>query len=382
MSIVKRAVRHSQLSMHASGLTDVGTPPFLIFFINSICNLKCEHCFVWSRLNKKDDLSFEEIVTLSEDLGPIENLNLSGGEPFMRPDFAEVCQQFIRHNGVKQIYVPSNGYYTEKTITAIEKVLEEPDLELFAVEISLDGMPAFHDEFRGNPRSFAKAMETYDALALLQERDPRLRIHSIATVTEGNVDDIKQLTTYLFERCPKMDHHNLALIRGDRKNASLRGPALAAYQELDRYAKRLWAGREEGRFGAIVDPMLTWAKVKTAEQRRQIIPCKAGILTGVIYSNGDVAVCETTASHPPIGNLREKSFREIWHSDAANAQREAIRNKQCHCTNEVFLWPSFTFAPLQLGRAMLGARVWERPEPLPVSERVEVTEDVVEGSSK
>lgn len=377
MSIARRALRHTQLSLRATGWPELGTPPFLIFFINSICNLKCEHCFVWSRLNQKDDLSFDEIVALSRDLGPIENLNLSGGEPFMRPDFAEICLQFVRRNGAKQIYVPSNGYYTDKTIRAIEKVLECPDVELFAVEISLDGMPAFHDAFRGNPRSFAKAMETYDALAELQKRDSRLRIHSIATVTADNVDDIKQLTTFLYQRCPSMDHHNLALIRGDRKNPSLRGPALAAYRELDHYARRLWADREEGRFGSVVDPMLTWAKLRTAEERRQVIPCKAGILSGVIYANGDVAVCETTASHPPIGNLRERSFREIWNSEAAHAQRAAIRAKQCHCTNEVFLWPSFTFAPRQLGRALLGGRVWQKPERLPVSERVALADEIL-----
>jgi MoaA/NifB/PqqE/SkfB family radical SAM enzyme len=362
--VVQRAGRHARLSLRAAGLPELGTPPFLILFINSICNLKCEHCFYWQRLNQRDDLSVEELVALSENLGPIENLNLSGGEPFMRPEFAEICLQFIRQNEVKQIYVPTNGYYTEKTVEALEKVLADDRLELFACELSLDGMAAFHNEFRGNPRSFEKAMETYDALAELQQRDPRLRIHAISTVVGPNLDEIRELTTYLHQRCPKMDHHNLAIIRGDRKNESLKGPELDGYLELDRYAKRLWAEREEGRFGAIVDPMLTWAKVRTARERKQVVPCKAGVLTGVINANGDVQLCETTASHPPVGNLREKSFREIWNSPEAWAQRERIRRKQCHCTNEVFLWPSLTFQPTHLARAMVGARVWEKPEPL------------------
>ena len=56
-------------------------------FINSICNMKCEHCFYWQNLNRRDDLTFDEIVRLSEDLGPVENLNLSGGEPFLRREF-------------------------------------------------------------------------------------------------------------------------------------------------------------------------------------------------------------------------------------------------------------------------------------------------------
>ena len=112
--------------------------------------------------------------------------------------------------------------------------------------------------------------------------------------------------------------------------------------------------------------------VGTVEDRQAdepLAPATVAAVTIPVNANGDVQLCETTASHPPVGNLREKSFREIWSSPEAQAQRERIRRKECHCTNEVFLWPSFTFAPAQLGRAMLGARVWQRPERLPASER-------------
>ena len=156
MSTGERALRHLQLSARAAGLAPLGTPPFVILFINSICNLKCEHCFVWSRLNKRDDLTFDEIKALSMDLGPVENLNLSGGEPFMREEFAEVCLQFIDQNGTKLIYVPTNGYYLDKTIKAVSRTLEDRRLDMFTIELSLDGMPEFHNHFRGNPRSFEK----------------------------------------------------------------------------------------------------------------------------------------------------------------------------------------------------------------------------------
>ena len=35
------------------------------------------------------------------------------------------------------------------------------------------------------------------------------------------MDQIRDLTSYLHERCPKMEHHNLAIIRGARKDPSL-----------------------------------------------------------------------------------------------------------------------------------------------------------------
>ncbi len=357
MNTLERIVRHGKLTWKNFGFPRLSTPPFLILFINSICNLTCEHCFYWRNLNQRDDLTLDEILALARELGPIENLNLSGGEPFLRHEFADICRFFIRNNGVEQIYVPSNGYFTERTIKALTSILEEPTLKLFACELSIDGTPEYHDRFRGNSKSFAKLLETYEALAELQSRDPRIRIHSISTVTSENLDEIKRLTTYLYERCPKMDHHNLALIRGERKNPSLVLPDLAAYRELYGYARRLWAPREEARYGSLVEPMLQWAKTKTAERQTQVIPCRAGVLSGVVYANGDVSFCETL---PKLGNLRQKSFRELWFSPEAEALRRSVHAKECWCTNEVFMWPSITYQPMQLAKALVASRPWAK----------------------
>jgi MoaA/NifB/PqqE/SkfB family radical SAM enzyme len=368
MNPVKRAARHVRLTSYS--YREMDSPPFLVLFINSICNMKCEHCFYWTSLNKKDDLSKEEIFALSDSLGQIENLNLSGGEPFLRKEFGEICRKFIRTNGVKQIYVPTNGYFTERCIPAIREVLKEPGLDLFVAELSLDGMPEFHDKFRVARNSFKKAMETYDALVALQAEDPRLRIHSISTATDVNMEEIKKLTTYLYERCPKMDHHNLAIIRGDRKNPTLRGPSLKQYEDLYEYIRRLWAPREADRIGSAVEPMLQWAKVETVKQERQVIPCKAGRISGVVYANGDVGVCEI---HKPIGNLRDKSFPEIWHSPEARRLRESIARKECYCTTEVFMWSSIVYQPLPLLEATIRGKVWSKPLPLHPSERVPIS---------
>jgi MoaA/NifB/PqqE/SkfB family radical SAM enzyme len=368
MQISSRIVRHARITLR--NYENLPSPPFLILFINSICNQKCEHCFYWRNLNRKDDLTRDELFDLSRSLGRIENLNLSGGEPFLRAEFGEICRQFIRHNKVRQIYVPTNGYFTDRTVKQIQETMKEKDLNLFVAEISLDGLGEFHNKFRGSPGAFDKAMQTYEALAKLQESDPRIRIHAISTATEVNMDEIRRLTTYLFDNCPKMDHHNLAMIRGDRKNPSLQGPNLAQYQQLYEYVRRLWSSREEGRYGSLVEPMLQWAKSRTAAEQRQVVPCRAGILNAVVYSNGDVSVCE---NHEPLGNLRDQPFWEIWKSPKAEALRKSIAARDCYCTNEVFLWPSITYQPHQLVRAIAAAKVWQSIPPLPAAEKVHAT---------
>jgi MoaA/NifB/PqqE/SkfB family radical SAM enzyme len=184
------------------------------------------------------------------------------------------------------------------------------------------------------------------------------------------MDEIRKLTTYLYQRCPKMDHHNLAIIRGDRKNPTLRGPGLKQYEDLYEYIRRLWAPREEGRYGSSVEPMLQWAKVATVTQDRQVVPCKAGRISGVVYANGDVGVCEI---HKPIGNLRQSSFPEIWNSEEAVRLRASIARKECHCTTEVFLWSSIVYQPLPLAKALVAGKVWQRPTPLDRAEWEPIT---------
>jgi hypothetical protein len=125
--------------------------------------------------------------------------------------------------------------------------------------------------------------------------------------------------------------------------------------------------------------MLQWAKVKTAEERRQVVPCKAGRLTGVVYANGDVSVCEM---HEPIGNLRQNTFPEIWHSAEAEAMRRSIAARECHCTTEVFMWPSIVYQAVPLARAMVAGKAWSVPTPLPEGERVPIRELPVLGNQQ
>ena len=71
MKLIDRVQRHARLTAQAT-VQDPDSPPFLVLFINSICNMKCEHCFYWTALNKKDDMTKEELFALSDSLGPIE----------------------------------------------------------------------------------------------------------------------------------------------------------------------------------------------------------------------------------------------------------------------------------------------------------------------
>jgi hypothetical protein len=117
--------------------------------------------------------------------------------------------------------------------------------------------------------------------------------------------------------------------------------------------------------------MLQARKRKTAEAQTQLVPCTAGKLSGVIYANGDVGVCET---HPPVGNLRKNTFPEIWNSQHVQDLRTSIARKECWCTQEIPLWSSIAYQPVELAKAAVNARIWDHPQALSADQRVPVSQ--------
>jgi hypothetical protein len=70
--------------------------------------------------------------------------------------------------------------------------------------------------------------------------------------------------------------------------------------------------------------------------------------------------------------LRQQSFWEIWTSEKAVARRKSIACKECWCTTEVFLWPSFTYQPWHMVKTMVGGKVWRKPAPLDPKDKLVV----------
>lgn len=365
-SLANKTIRHLRIAARAHGLTPIETPAYLTLFVTSRCNLQCEHCSVHARLNQPDDLRLSELIKLSEELGQIEALHLTGGEPFMRDDLLAICRQFARQNGVRQLSINTSGYHVERIARSVEQLLSQTTLAQLTIELSLDGTAAFHNQFRGDVRAFDNAIQTYYGLAALQRRDARLRLRVVSTATRENLDEIERLSHYLYERCPQLESHAVNMLEGERRRSTMRAPELGRFLELTRRIQVLWADRERDLKQKLGEPVLRWAKAQALELRQQVVPCKAGVLSAVVHANGDVAVCETDSAHPILGNLRENSFRELWTSPQAQKARTMIRTRQCACANERCLAPSIAYQPAELARAAMKSRLREQPRPLPL----------------
>ena len=317
------------------------TPPSLIFFITSVCNARCVHCFYWKSLNKKNDLTFSEIKQLSDQLGPVDSLLISGGEPFLRKDLTEICSLFFTNNKVGALSIPTNGFEPLNIESKVKDIVKAACGKKVFINVSLDGTEHVHDKIRQVPGAFQKAIETYRQLANLEKDNPSLTASINTTVSSQNYNDLFELFNDLKVLIPDCRNINLAFLRGLPKDNTLELPPVDDLIRLSKHINELFSGNQSI-IGKSIDEVIFKLKLKTLAEKSQILTCAAGSLMGVVDANGDVRCCELL---PPVGNLRTGTFRDIWKSKQAGLERDNISAHKCWCTHECFFLPTILAHP-------------------------------------
>ena len=149
-----------QYLSYARGLFRPKRLESLFLFVTSTCNSLCRTCFYWEELNQGRDLTFAQFATLSRTAPTFHKLWISGGEPFLRKDLAEIIELFYINNGVRHVNLPTNGLLPEKLDAVISRVLARCPELVIDLNFSLDGPANTHDAIRGVPNNFEKTLAT------------------------------------------------------------------------------------------------------------------------------------------------------------------------------------------------------------------------------
>jgi MoaA/NifB/PqqE/SkfB family radical SAM enzyme len=323
-----------------------GTPDDLLFFVTNKCNLRCQHCFYIEELDRPtralDAATVARIVdSLTRDL---RSVSFTGGEPFLCPDLVEICEVFARRIRARDLSIASNGYYTARTVEAVERILGFANFNLY-VRISLDGPRATHDALRGNPRSFDHALATLHALKALAARQPRLHVEIQTSVGARNSAELEELADFVARELGVFHLFEIARDVGMFAGNDFLLPGYGPPDKSDLLGAEAMAG-VLARIRAIYDRHLemghvnVWqtgfqlrlleTAVEQVRQGRPILACATGDSMACIHPNLDVSICEMTQ---PIGNLADhdhdlgRLLRERF-TPALRARRDA-----CHCTN-------------------------------------------------
>ena len=128
--------------------------PVVIWNLTRTCNLKCRHCYATSAdVPFPGELSHEQALGVLNDLRGfgIPALILSGGEPLSRFDFFALANR-AKELGFRHLSLSTNGTKVAEHIDQIA------DLGFDYVGISLDGIGAVNDWFRGVDGAYSAAL--------------------------------------------------------------------------------------------------------------------------------------------------------------------------------------------------------------------------------
>lgn len=314
-------------------------PAHLILHVTSRCNARCRMCFVWQRLNKDKDLTLREIEKIAKTLKNLTFLDISGGEPFLRDDLAQILAIFEKESPDVYVNLPTNGFLPEKIKRDIKTILQKTHLPI-SLNLSLDGLKATHDKIRGVRGSFTRVLQTYQRLEQVKRQSPRLSLKIATVISRENFGEIEKLALFVKEEMKGIDFHTLILVRGEPPNPNFVLPPLRELEAKKEAVFKIWQsydyGSNLGSFGERIantsHRYLFNLYLKTLKEKKMVWPCLAGRAHVVIFANGDVAFCEL---RKPIGNLRDVSFdfRKLWFSKDAQKQRGEIAHNFCFCTN-------------------------------------------------
>jgi MoaA/NifB/PqqE/SkfB family radical SAM enzyme len=332
------------LGTFVSAHPQYSTPQILILFVTSVCNLKCEHCFYWKNLNQRTDLSFDEIVDLSEGLGPFSALLISGGEPFLRKELVDILHLFASNNQVKLFSIPTGATLPDLVIhktRMLLSTLQQNGVRRVNINLSIDGLREFHDRQRGVVGSFDRAFQTYQGLAALKSEFPILHLNVTPTLSAANADQVIGLAHFIKDNMPLIDDVHIGLLRGSPRSQQLHAPHPDTARKIYADVKELFPSKTLSPYDQRIVDAVFEAKIRTLEEEKQVVSCQAGHLIGVIDADGAVRLCELREA---IGNIREQSFLGIWNSPQAQQVRASIQRGECHCTHECFIDPSYRHA--------------------------------------
>lgn len=154
--------------------------------VTNRCNLDCIGCYSRdSARNRAEDPSLEDFqraVRLLADLG-ITQLIISGGEPFMRGDLAEIART-AKECGVAKVVVLTNGMLcSQEHLVELQGVVD-------TISVSFDGASA-------EDPAFIRGSQLYRRLvsAVRDITDAGIHAHILATLHAKNIEDVPRFLT-------------------------------------------------------------------------------------------------------------------------------------------------------------------------------------------
>lgn len=287
-------------------------PQWMIFFVTARCNARCSMCFYWKEIEHADksrELSLDEIRKVAASLPKITYLSLSGGEPYLREDLAEIVQAIIDTADPVFVSIPTNGAFPDRVASAIDALSRRNPNTSFDVHLSLDGPPEVHDRIRvTKAASYENVMATYRAVIGLARRRRNVGVKFVLTCSSENVDSLDAFLDHL-AATTDVDRIHLVPLHGNFKDRDMAVPH-ERFLALTEKAWRLTNAHRARGFRHRLFASIKRASDDRLERLRREADlgaiCGAGQKIVVLGPYGDVQPCEPLVE--PVGNVRDFGY--------------------------------------------------------------------------
>ena len=332
---------------------------YLILFVTARCNLLCKHCFYTEEIlnwKSKKELTLGEYQEIASKAGEVIQVSLTGGEPFIRKDLADIILAFHERAHTLFFNVTTNGLLRNQILSTLDSLFSRaPDLAL-RLGLSIDGFEEVHDITRDKKGGFRETMETVKALAPLRKRFPRFTTHISTTLTRQNAATITELIDYVRNEVD-VDAHYLGYIRGNAMDPNTKGVSLDDYWKATAHLKRNWIVKNP--YQNVLNGMnalMNSVNRYILEEDRFFIPCVGGEKMLTLDEEGKVKPCEILEQvgvRPYMGDLRKFNYDlyALLESPEARRMRRWILDTKCHCTFECANQANVAYNPASFVKA-------------------------------
>jgi len=296
------------------------------------CNSRCQTCRVYER--QSAELTVEEWARVFAGLGAAPYwFTFSGGEPFLRRDTPDIVRAAIVTCRPRVVNLPTNGLLTDRVVEGAAAVCAADPQTRVIVNVSLDGVGPQHDEIRGVPGAYEKAVATVRGLQELRCANLTVGIHTV--ISRFNAANMERIVPQLLALGPDSYVTEVAEQRVELGTTALDiAPDAEAYDRaLDHVERALAEHLRDGVSGLIQ----AFRREYYARARRYLrsgetgLPCYAGLASAQIDPSGDVWFCCVRAES--VGNVKAAGydFRAVWRGSAAERLRDSVRRAECAC---------------------------------------------------
>lgn len=289
-------LKYGAFSEHLKLLTNEQRIPLSVSFeVTMRCNLRCLHCYVPLAQRKSvhaNELTLPEIQRIFGEMADAGTLwlLLTGGEPFLRPDFLQIYDAAKRKGFILTVF-------TNATLITEEIADHLAEYRPFGIEVSLYGASeATYEKVTGSKGSYKRCMQ---GIELLMKRKLPLSLKSV--VLTLNQDEVFQMKQYTESLGLKFYYDPVVMVGLDGSPQPLR--------------YRLPVDRILAQEQQDPDKLTAYEEIFGSMQRQfepnpMLYTCNAGYSGFHLDAYGKMSLCLT--ARQPSYDLRKGSFHEGW----------------------------------------------------------------------